>query len=259
MTIPKFVFMLTRNDRTLTDAHTRLDAAIAAGVRNIGFKDVGLSAPALQELTTAIRSCGARVYLEVVSLDATSELASARAAVSLQVDCLLGGTRPKVVLPVIRGSGIGYFPFPGSIVGHPSRLLGSVEDIVASAKMLAETDGVDGLDLLAYRFRGDAPTLIAQVCRHVAPKPVIVAGSIDRDERLGAVVRGGAAAFTVGTAALDGAFPAATGRLADQLRYIQMTLCRIAQECAPTDRTAAHADVGRSTAGAITTNPPRRS
>jgi 4-hydroxythreonine-4-phosphate dehydrogenase len=246
MRSPHFIFMLTRNDRTLADARARLDEVIEAEVQHIGFKDVGLSAPALRELTAAIRGCGARVYLEVVSLDKASELASARTAVSLNVDCLLGGTRPHVVLPVIRGTGIGYFPFPGSIVGHPSRLVGSVEEIVASAKLLKETEGVDGLDLLAYRSAGDVPALIAQVCSDAAPKPVIVAGSIDRAERIGDVVRGGAVAFTVGTAALDGAFPAGSDRLADQLRYIKLTLHRIANECATAESAVVHADVGKS-------------
>jgi hypothetical protein len=234
--------MLTRNDRTLADARGRLDEVIEAGIEHIGFKDVGLSAAALHELTAAIRANGARVYLEVVSLDEASELASARTAASLEVDGLLGGTRPKVVVPVIRGSGIRYFPFPGSIVGHPSRLVGSTEAIVASAIALTRMEGVDGLDLLAYRFMGDVPTLINQVCAHVAPKPVIVAGSIDGAERIAAVVRGGAAAFTVGTAALDGVFPAATSRLADQLRYIKTSLQRIANEYGPASQESLDTD-----------------
>jgi 4-hydroxythreonine-4-phosphate dehydrogenase len=224
MSVPDFIFMLTRNDRTIADARARVDEVIAAGVRHVGFKDVGLSCTALRELVAAIRAGGARVYLEVVSLDEASELASAHHAVSLNVDCLLGGTRPAVVLPAICGAGIGYYPFAGSIAGYPSRLLGSPDEVTASAKFLTDMEGVDGLDLLAYRFGGDAPALIEKVCRGVTAKPVIVAGSIDRSERIGAVVRGGASAFTVGTAALDGAFPARSERLSDQLHYIQLTV-----------------------------------
>jgi hypothetical protein len=48
---------------------------------------------------------------------------------------------------------------------------------------------------------------------------VVIAGSLDRPERLAAVVASGASAFTVGTAALDGAFPCAAG-LAEQLAFI---------------------------------------
>jgi methylglyoxal synthase len=58
-----------------------------------------------------------------------------------------------------------------------------------------------------------------RVCDAVA-KPVIVAGSIDREDRVTAVAEAGAAGFTVGTAALDGAFPAESASFAAQVRSI---------------------------------------
>jgi len=215
-----FIFMLTRTDRTISDAHERALAALSAGVCHIGFKDVGLPFASLRRLANTIQAAGAKLYLEIVSLDAQSEEASARAAVDLGVDVLMGGTRPKVVLPVLAGTGIRYYPFPGRVVGHPSVLAGSTDTIVKSASRLAAMDGVHGLDLLAYRFQGDVPDLIGNVCRAVAPKPVVVAGSIDRPERITAVIKAGVAGFTVGTAALDGAFPARSTALADQLAFI---------------------------------------
>jgi len=214
-----FVFMLTRHDRTIADAFERLEEALDAGVRHIGFKDVGLPMSDLVKLADRIHAAGGRAYLEVVSLDAASEVASAQSAVALGVDVLMGGTRPSAVLPIIAGSGIEYFPFPGQIVGHPSRLAGTVSDIVASAQALAAMDGVDGLDLLAYRFSGDVEDLIAQVRAAVA-KPLMVAGSIDRPERIQAVVSAGAWGFTVGTAALDGCFHPERAALAAQLAAI---------------------------------------
>jgi hypothetical protein len=48
-----------------------------------------------------------------------------------------------------------------------------------------------------------------------------VAGSIDRAERIAAVCLAGAHAFTVGTAAIEGAFAAAAPGLAGQLAAIQ--------------------------------------
>lgn len=215
-----FIFMLTRTDRTISDAHERVLDALSAGVCHIGFKDVGLPFASLRRLADTIHAAGAKLYLEIVSLDAQSEEASARAAVALGVDVLMGGTHPEVVLPVLAGTGIRYYPFPGKVVGHPSVLIGSTDAIVASARRLAAMDGVHGLDLLAYRFQGNVPDLIGQVCRAVAPKPVVVAGSIDRSERIAAVIEAGAAGFTVGTAALDGVFPARSIALADQLAFI---------------------------------------
>ena len=220
---PEFIFMLTRSDRTVPDAADRLAEVLASGVRHIGFKDVGLPFSELRGLAEAIRKAGAMVYLEVVSLDAASEAASAGIASELGVDYLLGGTRPEIVLPVIAGTSIRYYPFAGRITGHPSVLEGTVEEIVASARRLAEMDGVHGLDLLAYRFKADVPTLMRTLCAAVE-KPVIVAGSIDRPDRVDAAISAGAAAITVGTAALDGAFPARSGTLADQIEAIQASV-----------------------------------
>ena len=224
--------MLTRADRTVADALCRLPEVLAAGVRHIGFKDVGLPSPALGVLAEAIRAAGATSYLEVVSLDAASEAASARMAVELGVDVLMGGVRPEVVTPVIAGAAIRYLPYPGNVVGHPCRLQGPRERIVASARRLCAIPGVHGLNLLAYRYDGDAPGLIAAVRAEAGARPVVVAGSLDREDRLAAVVRAGASAFTVGTAALDGVFPTAPN-LRDQLTFILAAVTRAASESRP--------------------------
>lgn len=224
MPIPDFIFMLTHNDRTIPDAWERVDAVLASGVTHIGFKDIGLPFDALKVLASKIKAAGATVYLEVVSLDEDSEKRSAEAALALGVDVLMGGTRPDAVLPIIRGSAIRYYPFPGVIVGHPSQLTGTIESVVESARSLVAIEGVHGLDLLAYRFAGDVPRLIRAVTAAVAPKPVVVAGSIDRYERIKALADGGAAGFTVGTSALDGVFVAKSKELPDQLTSIQTLL-----------------------------------
>ncbi len=214
-----FILMLTENDRTIPDARARIDEALEGGVRHIGFKDVGLPLPELRGLAQAIRAAGGRSYLEVVSLDEDSELASARAAVGLDVDCLLGGTRPHAVSRVTRDHPLRYYPFAGAIHGHPSVLQGPPEAIADSARRLADLEHVHGLDLLAYRFSGDVPALMERVCK-AAGKPVIMAGSIDSGERILAAARAGAAGFTVGTAALAGAFPAEGPGFAAQVRAI---------------------------------------
>ena len=188
----RFIFMLTRNDRTVEDALQQLQTALSIGVRHIGFKDIGLPIDELKTLNKAIKDGGVTSYLEVVSLDRDSEIVSAMAAVEIGVDILLGGTRVDDVLPVIKGTGIQYFPFPGRISGHPSVLGGSIEEIVASAQAMATRDGVHGLDLLAYRSREDVPALMKAVCAAVS-KPVYVAGSIDTPERIAVVRESGAA------------------------------------------------------------------
>ncbi|MGV2068414.1 4-hydroxythreonine-4-phosphate dehydrogenase [Agrobacterium sp. 22-226-1] len=214
-----FIFMLTRNDRTVPEAPAHVETALQAGIRHIGFKDVGLPFAALHELAELIREGGASTYLEVVSLDRESEIRSVKAAVELGVDYLLGGTHAEDALPLLEGSAIRYYPFPGRIVGHPSILEGSQAEIVGSAVKLASYPGVAGLDLLAYRSAINVAPLMDAVCRSVA-KPVIVAGSVDHPEQIEDIRRSGAAGFTVGTSALDGRFPAADATLHSQLEAI---------------------------------------
>ena len=97
-------------------------------------------------------------------------------------------------------------------------LEGTREAIVASAGALATTDGVWGLDLLAYRFAGDADTLMREAIAAV-DVPVIVAGSVADTDRIAAIAAAGAWGFTVGSAAFEGRFvPGAP--LLDQLRAV---------------------------------------
>jgi methylglyoxal synthase len=124
-----------------------------------------------------------------------------------------------VVTDVVRHHPIRYYPFAGQITGHPSVLDGSVDEVVASARRLADLEHVHGLDLLAYRHRGDVPQLMRRVCEAVS-KPVIMAGSIDREARVVAAAEAGAAGFTVGTAALEGAFPADSAGFTAQARAL---------------------------------------
>jgi 4-hydroxythreonine-4-phosphate dehydrogenase len=216
---PDFIFMLTRGDVTIADARERLPEALEAGVRHIGFKDVGLPRAEQKALAAEIRAAGAVLYLEMVSLDAEAEAAGARAAVELEVDVLMGGVRPSIVEPIIAGAPIRYFPFPGEVRGHPSLLVGDTDAIARSARALCARERVDGLDLLAYRSTVDASSLIRAVCAATDGKPVVVAGSIDCDACIIDVARSGAAAFTIGTAALDAVFPAPK-TLAGQLAHI---------------------------------------
>ncbi|HLG76588.1 MAG TPA: HisA/HisF-related TIM barrel protein, partial [Ktedonobacteraceae bacterium] len=123
----------------------------------------------------------------------------------LGVDYLLGGTHAAEVVKLLAGTSIRYFPFPGRIVGHPSLLRGSIEEIVASAQELASMDGVSGLDLLAYRYDGDVEALTRAVVQSV-DVPVIAAGSIDSAQRIQSVARAGVWGFTVGSALFEGAF-----------------------------------------------------
>ncbi|OED40918.1 hypothetical protein ACH42_15285 [Endozoicomonas sp. (ex Bugula neritina AB1)] len=79
--------------------------------------------------------------------------------------------------------------------------------------------GVHGLDLLAYRHRGDVKALMRKVCS-ATKKPVIIAGSIDTRSQLGDIKAVGATGFTIGTAALNGSYVSGNDTLQSQLKSI---------------------------------------
>ena len=106
---------------------------------------------------------------------------------------------------MLSGTGIRYCPFPGRIVGHPSLLRGSIEEITQSAVELAAMDGVGGLDLLAYRHDGDVERLVRSVVASVEV-PVIAAGSVDSEEKIRTLADAGVWGFTVGSAIFEGKF-----------------------------------------------------
>lgn len=229
----RFIFMLTRRDRTVEDASIHVQSGLQVGVRHIGFKDIGLPMGELHELSRTIKNAGATSYLEVVSLNREGEIASAKAAAEIGVDVLLGGTHIDYVLPILKGTRVQYCPFLGNVSGHPSILEGTTEEIVASAKAMVSQAGVDGLDLLAYRSKTEhVPSLIKAVCSAV-DRPIYVAGSIDTPEKIADVKEGGAAGFTIGTAALDGRYPAADRDVPTQLAAIILDVARLNRHLSP--------------------------
>lgn len=219
----RFIFMLTRDDRTVETALEAAETALRLGIRHVGFKDIGLPVEQLRILTDRIRSAGATSYLEIVSPDRERELDSVRVGLALGVDCLMGGTHVPDVLPLLAGHDAAYYPFAGHVVGHPSVLEGSPEEIARNAVEWAAHPAVTGLDLLAYRNDGNVPEVIRASCAAVE-KPVIVAGSISTPEQIRTVRKAGAAGFTVGTSVLEGTFPAGSRGLEDQLRAV-MACC----------------------------------
>lgn len=214
----EFIFMLTRDDQTVSDAPEVYEGLRDTKLRYVGFKDVGVPPVTLHRLTEAIRADGRTVVLEVVSLSIEDELRSVRVGLELGVDMIMGGTHPQAVLPLLADSAVRYLPFPGTVIDHPSVLTGSIEEIAEHARELTELPGVHGLDLLAYRHAGDVPALMRAVVE-ASRGPVVVAGSIDSDARIDAVRASGAWGFTVGGAVFERCW-LPDGSHADQVRHI---------------------------------------
>lgn len=198
----EFIFMLTRDDVTLPDAREVYGSIASTGVRHVGCKDVGLPTEELSALMDDIRANGHETWIEVVSETEEATLASARAAAEIRPDHLVGGTLIEPVQEILAGTGVKFWPYVGQIVGHPCLLRGTVEEIVADTERAAAL-GVDGINLLAYRYDGDVEALVRAVVG-ATELPVICAGSVDSVQRIRALDGAGAWGFTIGTAALDG-------------------------------------------------------
>jgi hypothetical protein len=201
----EFIFMLTHDDVTVADARqvfTNLKSWRVDHLKYLGFKDIGLPPAELTDLCAEMHDSGYSVMLEVVSEHPEDERRSIAAAKQIGVDFVLGGVDVLGGMRELAGSGIHYFPFVGTIVGHPSLLRGPISNIAEQAAKICALDGVDGLDLLAYRYDGDPEELLGDVVK-AAGSPVIAAGSIDSAKRIRAVAARGAWAFTVGSAIFD--------------------------------------------------------
>ena len=210
----RFIFMLTRNDLTIPGARDLGPVIAASGVRHAGAKDIGLPEAELAALFADLRAAGCTKYLEVVSETPSAMVESARAALAIGPDYLIGGTAVAETRQVIAGTTIRYFPYIGRVVGHPCLLRGTIEEIVVDGRRV-EASGADGINLLAYRYDGDVEGLVGALLEAVSI-PVICAGSIDSAVRIVAMRRLGVWGFTIGTAVLDGAIVPG-GTLADQL------------------------------------------
>jgi len=219
-----FIFMLTRQDQTIEDCLELFEAVEPLGLRHVGFKDVGVDTDTLLALNRRIKASGATSYMEVVSTTRESCLASARAAVRVGVDCLLGGTDAEPTLDILEGRGIAYYPFPGMPQGHPTRLLGDRTRIARDCRAYRAL-GCAGVDLLAFRAVEDDPIALMRAAREsLGTGPgagrLIVAGSIDSPEAVRRVAAAGADAFTIGSAVFDGRFSPRKGCVRSQLRDV---------------------------------------
>jgi 2-keto-3-deoxy-6-phosphogluconate aldolase len=221
-----FIFMLTHSDSTIEDALDYVGALADTGLHYIGFKDVGATPERQRTIAAAARDAGFETMLEVVSTSLEAEVNSVRAAIDAGVDWVLGGTQPAAVLPILAGSGIRYCPFPGRVVGHPSILEGTIEEIAQSGAALTAMPGVYGLDLLAYRHQ---TADIAQLTRAVVDAsagPVIAAGSVVNDAQIETLAAAGVWGFTIGSAIFDGLFPGAPD-VAAQVRHVLEVSARV--------------------------------
>jgi hypothetical protein len=159
---PKLIVMLTHHDQTVSNALELFEHTKAYPITHWGFKDVGLPPDEMKAVVTAMKEAGKITFLEVVSLSEAEGLRGARLAVELGFDILMGTVYYPSIGDYLKDKPIHYYPFPGHVHSHPSILDGEIDEIVAHACEL-EGYGVQGLDLLTYRYNGEATHLLKQV------------------------------------------------------------------------------------------------
>ncbi len=207
MSYPELVVMLTYQDRTVDKAFQIFEECKNTKAKYWGFKEEPLPLPQMKELYDYMRSCGKITSLEVVAYTEEECLEGARKAVECGVDYLMGTMYFDSVNEICRSSGIRYMPFVGEVTKRPSILNGTAEGMIEEAKRYLDK-GVYGIDLLGYRYTGDAPALnrtFVNAMKQIGA-PVCIAGSVDSYRRLDEVWETGAWSFTIGGAFFEHKF-----------------------------------------------------
>ena len=144
---PKLITMLTYNDETVDDALSIFRECASLVCDFWGFKDVGLPEDRMKELVTAMKQAGKTMFLEVVSLTEEECLRGARIAVECGFDYLMGTVFFQSVFDYLKSHAKLYLPFCGKVTGHPSVVVGTIEDAIEEGKRLQKLE-VTGFDLL---------------------------------------------------------------------------------------------------------------
>ncbi len=201
---PELIVMLTHHDQTVPNALALFDQVKHLPVEHWGFKDVGLDARRMRQVVQAMQAAGKRTYLEVVSLSEEDGLRGAGLAAELGFDVLMGTVYYPSIRDFLGATPVRYYPFPGRVHSHPSILDGTIDEIVSHARQL-EAEGAHGIDLLTYRYTGDAARLLRDVVL-ATTVPIVSAGSIASVERIAEVWQAGAWGFTIGSAFFEKQF-----------------------------------------------------
>ena len=201
---PELIVMLTLHDQTVANALEIFEKMKDTPIKHWGFKDVGLHRDQMKKLVDRMRNAGKTTFLEVVSLSEEDGLVGAKLAVEAGFDILMGTVYFPSIYENLQDTPVKYYPFPGHVYGHPSILDGTLEEIVEHAQFL-EGQGVRGLDLLTYRYTGDAPRLLQEVVNKVKI-PLVSAGSIASFQRIAEVWEARAWGFTIGSAFFEKKF-----------------------------------------------------
>lgn len=209
---PELIVMLTWHDYTVENAAEVFEQCKNSKAQFWGFKEHPLPLDEMKAIYDRMRECGKTTFLEVVAYSENEGLEGAKIAAACGCDILMGTKFFDSINDYCREHGIKYMPFVGEVTGRPSVLEGTIEGMIAEARSYIDR-GAYGIDLLGYRFTGDAIALNEAFVAGV-DAPVCIAGSIDSYARLDEVRRAAPWAFTIGGAFFENKF---NGTFAEQV------------------------------------------
>jgi len=213
--VTNLIFMPTWYDVTVYNVIDVFEEVKDSGITHFGFKDIGPDEEVFQELMKLLRKEKMTTYMEIVRPTVEENEASVKMAIRLKVNHIIGGTFVEPTLKLIKGTGIKYWPYVGKVVGHPCLLRGTIEEITEDAKRV-ESLGVDGVNILSYRYDGDVEGLVKSV-KNAVKIPIIATGWVNTLERIRKMTELGVWGITVGGTSILAKKLVPRGSLSNQL------------------------------------------
>lgn len=201
---PELIVMLTHNDITVSNAYEVFEQCRNTKAAYWGFKEEGLPLEQMKKLYSYMKSCGKTTVLEVVAYTEEECLKGAEMAVECNCDILMGTVFSDSVNDFCKENHLKYMPFVGKITQRPSVLDGGIAQMVVEGKEYLKK-GIYGIDLLGYRYVGDAVQLNRNITSEI-DAPVCIAGSVNSYQRLEEIAETNARLFTIGSAFFDHVF-----------------------------------------------------
>lgn len=204
MEASKLIVMLTHNDKTVLNAYEVFEQCRKSKCEYFGMKEEPLNPQEMKELFNYMKACGKKTVLEVVAYTEDECIKGAALAKYCGCDILMGTIYSDFINDFCKSNNILYMPFIGSIKDRPSVLTGSIQDMIDETNKYFEK-GVYGVDLLGYRYTGNAFDLNKQVVRNTGNR-VCIAGSVNSIMRLDEIREINPWAFTIGGAFFENKF-----------------------------------------------------
>lgn len=198
------IVMLTHNDVTVKNAYEIFEQCKNSKAKFWGFKEKPLPIEEMKKLYDYMKECGKTTVLEVVEYTEEECMKGAQIAVECGCDILMGTLFFDSINEYCKENNLKYMPFVGKVTERPSILEGDIDEMIKEANNYIDK-GAYGVDLLGYRYTGDAVELNKKIAEQVKA-PVCIAGSINSYKRLDELKDANPWSFTIGGAFFENKF-----------------------------------------------------